>query len=90
VTEKFWDLLIRGATVFDGSGEAPRVEDVAVRDGRIAARGVGLPESGAAEVIDADGKWLMPELQPGARLRQPAPGRCGPGGGLLRPGGKRA
>jgi len=62
VTDKFWDLLIRGAKVFDGSGEPPRVEDVAVHDGRIAARGVSLPESGAAEVIDADGKWLMPGL----------------------------
>lgn len=62
MTDKFWDLLIRGARVFDGSGEPPRVEDVAVRDGRIAARGVGLPTSGAAEVIDAEGKWLMPGL----------------------------
>ncbi|MEJ2604547.1 MAG: amidohydrolase family protein, partial [Gammaproteobacteria bacterium] len=62
MTEKFWDLLIRGARVFDGSGELPRNEDIAVRDGRIAARGVGLPEAGAAQVIDATGKWLMPGL----------------------------
>ncbi len=62
MSEKFWDLLIRGARVFDGSGEAPRTEDIAVRDGRIAARGLGLPESGATEVIDAAGLWLMPGL----------------------------
>jgi N-acyl-D-aspartate/D-glutamate deacylase len=31
-------MLIRNATVFDGTGAAPRVEDVLVRGGRIAAR----------------------------------------------------
>ncbi|MEQ9363825.1 MAG: amidohydrolase family protein, partial [Leptospirales bacterium] len=31
-----WDLLIKNALLFDGSGGSPRVCDVAVRDGRIA------------------------------------------------------
>src|SRR4030095_1651228 len=35
-------MLIRNATVFDGSGTPPRIEDVLVRDRRIAARGTGL------------------------------------------------
>ncbi|MEQ8659359.1 MAG: amidohydrolase family protein, partial [Gammaproteobacteria bacterium] len=57
-----WDLLIRGATVFDGSGEAPRVEDLALAAGRIAARGTGLDPARAREVREADGHWLMPGL----------------------------
>ena len=55
-------LLIRNALVFDGSGAAPRREDLAIRDGRIAARGSNLPVEGAARVVDAGGRWLMPGL----------------------------
>ena len=33
------DLVIRGATVVDGLGNAPRRADVAVKDGRIEAIG---------------------------------------------------
>ena len=47
-----WDLLIQGAKVFDGSGALPRIQDVAVRDGKIAARGDDLPANAAAEVVD--------------------------------------
>lgn len=57
-----WDLLIRNALVFDGSGAAPVTADLAVVNGRIAARGVGLDAGQAHEVIDASGKWLMPGL----------------------------
>ena len=57
-----WDTLIRGALVFDGRGGAPVVEDVALRDGRIAARGAGLAPAGAREIVDAAGCWLMPGL----------------------------
>lgn len=60
--DKIWDLLIRGAKVFDGSGEPPRAEDIAIKGGRIAARGIDLPREGAAEVIEASGRWLMPGL----------------------------
>jgi len=57
-----WDTLIRNALVFDGSGDAPRQEDVAIAGGRIAARGVALPEACARETVDAAGRWLMPGL----------------------------
>ena len=60
--ETNWDLLIRNALVFDGSGATPRVEDIAIADGRIAARGAGLDPAGARETHDADGRWLMPGL----------------------------
>ncbi|MDY6828330.1 MAG: hypothetical protein SV583_03050 [Pseudomonadota bacterium] len=57
-----WDLLIRGALVFDGLGGAPSRHDLAVKNGHIAARGVNLPTSAAAQVVEADGQWLMPGL----------------------------
>ena len=57
-----WDRLIRGAMVFDGSGRQPEIEDVAIANGRIAARGRDLDPSRAREVEDAVGKWLMPGL----------------------------
>jgi N-acyl-D-amino-acid deacylase len=50
------DLLIRGATVYDGTGAPGRVADVAVRDGRIAAPGP------ARETLDAGGLALMPGI----------------------------
>ncbi len=53
------DLLIRGATVYDGSGAPPARVDIAVSNGRIASLG----GSGAArEVVDAGGLALMPGI----------------------------
>lgn len=56
-----FDLIIRNARIFDGTGDAPETADIAVRDGKIAARGFRLA-GGAAETIDADGLWLLPGL----------------------------
>ena len=44
-----WDTLIRNALVFDGSGRAPQQLDIAVKGGRIAARGSALPVAEATE-----------------------------------------
>lgn len=57
-----WDALFTGALLFDGSGNAPRREDLAVKNGRVAARGIDLPKSAAAETIDCGGLWLTPGL----------------------------
>lgn len=62
MTTATWDVLITGALVFDGSGEAPRQEDIAIAEGKIAARGLDLPQAAAKEVIDGSGQWLMPGL----------------------------
>lgn len=62
VAKKAWDTLIQNALVFDGTGGPASVQDVAVSDGKVAARGSSLPKSQAADVIDAEGKWLMPGL----------------------------
>lgn len=53
------DLLIRNATLFDGTGEPARRADVAIEDGRIAAIDARI-EAAAGEVRDADGLWLTP------------------------------
>src|SRR5512137_2984393 len=57
-----WQILLRNALVFDGTGAPPRHEDVAVAGGRIAARGTSLDQARAERVIDASGRWLMPGL----------------------------
>ena len=53
-----FDLIIRGGTVHDGLGGAPRVADVAVKDGRIAA--IGDVSGSALEEIDARGRIVTP------------------------------
>jgi N-acyl-D-aspartate/D-glutamate deacylase len=50
------DLLIRGATVYDGTGTPGRVEDVAIKNGRFA------PAGSAKDTLDAGGLALMPGI----------------------------
>jgi N-acyl-D-amino-acid deacylase len=54
-----YDLLIRRARVFDGSGNPWFIADLAVKDGRIAAVG-DLKGASAAKTIDATGSYLAP------------------------------
>src|ERR1700739_3326017 len=56
-----FDLLIREALVFDGSGAEPGITDVAVERGKIGAIGRHL-SGAAARVVDADGLALMPGI----------------------------
>jgi len=51
------DLLIRGATVYDGTGAPPRREDIGVQAGRIVSA-----EKSAKQTIDAGGLALMPGI----------------------------
>src|SRR5436305_13123373 len=54
-----WDILIRGGTLYDGSGKPGKPADLAIAGGRIAELGPGL--SGTAErVIDAAGLAVTP------------------------------
>ena len=62
MSRKTWDTLIQNALVFDGTGAAPQKLDIAIKKGRIVARGEALPRTPAARVIDGQGKWLMPGL----------------------------
>ena len=54
-----YDLIVRDARVFDGTGNPWFVADVAVKDGRI-ARIADLDGAAAARTIDARGKYLAP------------------------------
>ncbi|MEJ0072099.1 MAG: amidohydrolase family protein [Pseudomonadota bacterium] len=53
-----FSLIIRRGTVVDGTGRAPYVADVALRDGKIAA--VGAVEGRGDEEIDAAGLLVTP------------------------------
>jgi N-acyl-D-aspartate/D-glutamate deacylase len=53
-----FDLVIRGGTVVDGTGTAPREADVGLIGNRIAA--VGTISGNGAEEIDAKGKLVTP------------------------------
>ena len=52
------ELVIRGGTVVDGTGAAPRVADVAVSGGTIVE--VGTVDSEGAREIDATGQVVTP------------------------------
>lgn len=54
-----FDLVIRGGTVFDGSGSAGLEMDVAINEGRIAAIARRIAERGAEE-LDARGLAVAP------------------------------
>ncbi len=52
------DYLIKGASIVDGSGNAPVSGDVAVKDGLISA--IGKVDEAARETINAEGAYLAP------------------------------
>src|SRR3954447_21409543 len=56
--DKF-DVVIKGGTVYDGTGEKGRVIDVAIRGDRIVALGNFAPDK-AKTVIDAKGLAVAP------------------------------
>ena len=54
------DLLLRGASIVDGSGAPAARGDVGVRDGNIVA--VGATDEPARETLDLSGLHLMPGI----------------------------
>src|SRR5262249_20649288 len=56
---EMYDVLIRGGTVYDGSGKAPKRADVALKGDRVAAVG-DLGDATAKVVIDAKGLAVAP------------------------------
>ncbi len=53
-----FERVIRSGLWFDGKGSLPAVRDLGIRDGRVAA--VSAEPLEGDEVIDAEGKWVMP------------------------------
>ncbi|RLA44432.1 MAG: aminoacylase [Gammaproteobacteria bacterium] len=56
------DTLIKNAMVFDGTGNMPVVEDLAIFNGKVLARGANLDVAEVGETVDAEGQWLMPGM----------------------------
>ena len=57
--ESMYDILIRGGTLFDGTGSAGVAGDLAIADGRIAMVGARGTD-GAKKIIDAEGLAVAP------------------------------
>jgi N-acyl-D-amino-acid deacylase len=55
-----YDVLIRGGTVFDGTGAPRRTADVAIKGDRIVEVGAIPASATAVKVIDAKGKFVAP------------------------------
>ncbi len=56
-----YDILIKSARYFDGTADSDgSVRDIAIKDGKIAKVSQSPILQEAKEVIDADGKWVMP------------------------------
>ncbi len=58
-TAKKYDVIIRGGTVYDGTGSPGRQVDVAISDDRIAAVG-DLSADSATTIVKADGQVVAP------------------------------
>src|SRR3982750_844762 len=54
-----FDIIIRGGTVYDGTGRAPVKADVGIRGDRIAAIG-NLSRASAPTIVDATGLAVAP------------------------------
>jgi len=58
-----YDTIIRNGRWFDGTGAPSAVRTVCIRDGHVAAiTADAVDETGCPQVIDAEGKWVLPGL----------------------------
>ncbi|BBX00168.1 hypothetical protein BST36_20260 [Mycolicibacterium moriokaense] len=56
-----YDVIVRNGLWFDGTGAAPQVRTLGIRDGVVATVSAeALDETGCPDVIDATGKWVVP------------------------------
>lgn len=56
-----YDVIIRNGLWFDGTGTAPQVRTLGIRDGIVSSVSrEPLDEAGCPDVIDATGKWIVP------------------------------
>ncbi len=58
-----FDTVIRNGRWFDGTGAPSAIRNIGIRDGHVAAISAQpLDEADCAEVIDAEGKWVLPGM----------------------------
>src|SRR5215475_11561736 len=58
-----FDTVINNGRWFDGTGAPSAIRNIGIRDGHVAdISPQPLDEAGCPQVIDADGKWVMPGL----------------------------
>lgn len=56
-----YDVIVRNALWFDGTGSAPSVRTIGVQKGVVAAVSAEpLDETGCGDVIEGTGKWILP------------------------------
>jgi N-acyl-D-aspartate/D-glutamate deacylase len=56
-----YDVIVRNGLWFDGTGAAPQVRTLGIRDGIVATVSASpLDGTGCPDVIDAEGKWIVP------------------------------
>ena len=53
------DTLIQNAKIFN-NGQPAIIEDIAIANGKVVARGKNIDATNVTRVIDGTGKWLMP------------------------------
>ncbi|MBT3592968.1 MAG: amidohydrolase family protein [Hellea sp.] len=56
------DLYIKNGLMFDGSGEYPVINDIAISKGLVVAIGKNLKVTKNVDTIDASNEWVMPGL----------------------------
>src|SRR5205085_3208630 len=55
------DVIVRNGLWFDGTGAAPQVRTLGIRDGVVSTvSDTELDETACPDVIDASGKWIVP------------------------------
>ncbi len=58
-----FDTVIRNGRWFDGTGARSAIRNIGIRNGHITAISAQpLDETGCSQVIDADGKWVLPGM----------------------------
>lgn len=62
MAKQIYDVLIKGAVLFDGSGQLPKACDVAVSNGKITCIAPAIASETALQIIDGTGKYLIPGL----------------------------
>lgn len=56
-----YDVIVRNGLWFDGTGAAPLIRTLGIRAGIVTAVSADpLDETGCPDVIDANGKWILP------------------------------